>query len=301
MNPAMITPMPPMIPIPPRHRRGSALLSVLWMTVILSFVGMALAANVRSEVESTRLLAESEQGYFLARAGIEAALLRMATPAADPRQAEEETYFRHYDFQFATGSARVEFFPAAALYNVNVATPQMLGALFTELGLRPGAADALVQQLYDYRHPNRRNKDEVRDLESLDELLRLPAMTSELYYGGFTAGRRRPPLYEVLGVRATSTNVNVNYAHPELLAVLPGMTESLAEQLVAQRPFREIDPKRMPGLTLSDSQVFSLIAHGRAQISAQQSADVERVVRAVYVRDQQKPLGVRLLEWHDIN
>jgi len=236
--------MIPIRPIPSiRHirigpARGSALLAVLWMTVILSFVGMALAANVRSEVESTRLLAESEQGYFLARAGIEAALLRMTTPPADPRQAQEETYFRQYDFQFATGTAHVEYFPASALYNVNLASPQMLEALFVELGLANEAARALAGQIETYRHPNRQN--EARDLASLDELLTLPAMTPELFYGSFIAGRRRPPLYEVLGVFGTATSVNVNYAHPELMAVLPGMTESAAEQLVAMRPLHQL-------------------------------------------------------------
>ncbi len=294
-----------MIPIRPirpiRPTRGSALLAVLWMTVILSFVGMALAANVRSEVESTRLLAESEQGYFLARAGIEAAVLRMATPATDPKQAEEETYFRQYDFQFATGTAHVEYFPASAMYNVNLATPQMLHALFVELGLADNAADTLVEQFQAYRHSNRQK--EARDLASLDELLALPAMPPELFYGSFAAGRRRPSLYEVLGVFGTSTTININYAHPELLAVLPGMTESRADQLVAMRPIREFDSRRMPAnLTVSgETEAFSLIAHGRAQVAPHQMSDIERVVRAVYVRDQKKDLGIRLIEWHDTN
>ena len=281
-----------------RPTRGSALLAVLWMTVILSFVGMALAANVRTEVESTRLLAESEQGYFLARAGVEAALLRM-TSVVDPKQAEEESYFRQYDFQLATGTAHVDYFPSSATYNVNVATPGMLAALFVELGLSNTAADTLVQQLQEYRHPNRQK--EALALESLDELLNLPAMTPELFYGTFTGGRRRPPLYELLGVYGTSDTVNVNYAHVELMAVLPGMNEAMAEQLVTMRPIRRLDPRRMPpSLTLNDAQEFTLIAHGRAQIANQRS-DIERVVRAVYLRDPKKELGLRLLEWHDVN
>jgi general secretion pathway protein K len=293
--------MIPIRPIPPiSSNRGSALLAVLWMTVILGFVGMALAANVRSEVESTRLLAESEQGYFLARAGMEAALLRMTTPPEDPRQAAEENNFRQYDFQFATGTAHVQYFPVSALYNVNQATPEMLEGLFVELGLSNSAARTLVDQVHAYRHPNRQ-KEEIY-LQSVDELLTLPAMTSELFYGSFTAGRRRPPLYEVLGVYGTGENVNVNYAHAELMAVLPGMNESLAQQLVTMRPIRELDPRKMPPcLTLSDGVIFSLIAHGRAQVSPQQRSDIERVVRAVYLRDSKRQLGVRLLEWHDIN
>jgi type II secretory pathway component PulK len=293
-------PIRPVSPLASRPTRGSALLAVLWMTVILTFVGMALAANVRSEVESARLLAESEQGYFLARAGIEAALLRMTIPPADPVQAQEENDFRQYDFQFSTGTARVEYRPASAMYNVNRATPAMLGALFMQLGLSDTAARALVDQLNDYRHPN--HQKEARDLESLDELRMLPGVTPELFYGSFTAGRRRPPLYEVLGVYGSGDSVNVNYAHVDLLAVLPGMTQSLAEQLVAMRPIHQLDPRRMPPSTsLVDSQEFSLIAHGRALVAPQQSSDIERVIRAVYVRDEKADLGARLIEWHDTN
>ena len=292
-------PIRPMLPI--YRTRGSALLAVLWMTVILGFVGMALAANGRSEVESTRLLAESEQGYFLARAGIEAALLRIALPPADPKQAEEERNFRQYDFQFETGTAHVEYFPVSALYNVNQASPRMLDALFVELGLTDEAAVTLVGQIQAYRYPNGQ-KEAARDLRSLDELLALPAMTPELFYGGFAAGRRRPPLNEVLGVYGTSDSVNVNYAHPELMAVLPGMTESWAQQLVAMRPIRQLDPQRMPAsLTLNDAPAFSLIAHGRGQVSNQQPSDIERVIRAVYVRGSGQMFGLRLVEWHDTN
>src|SRR5258708_35871738 len=89
-------------------QKGSALLAVLWMTVMLSFVAMALSSTVRSETESTRIRAQSEQSYFLARAGIDAAVLRMMSPNPDPKQAEIEQFFREYNFQFATGSVRSE-------------------------------------------------------------------------------------------------------------------------------------------------------------------------------------------------
>jgi hypothetical protein len=52
---------------------------------------------------------------------------------------------------------------------------------------------------------------------------------------------------------------------------------------------------------LSDSAAFTLIAHGRAQVSPQQRSDIERVIRAVYERDQKHAFGLRLVEWHDTN
>ncbi|GEM_PF-4031851 len=285
--------------IPASRQKGSALLSVLWITVVLGFVGMALAANVRSEVESTRLLAESEQGYFLARAGIEAGLLRLTTPPADPRQAEAEMTFRAYDFQFQTGAVHIDYVPASALYNVNVAPPGMLFALLQELGAPDAQARAIVEQLNQYRHPNKQR--DAAALESIDELLTLPAMTPELFYGSFVAGRRRPGVEDVLGVYGAGETVNVNYAHMELLAVLPGMSEAWARQFVALRPFRQLDARKTPpSVSLGDSNAFALIAHGRANIGGVPS-DIERAIRADYVRDQKSPRGLRLINWHEVN
>ena len=268
--------------------KGSALLAVLWMTVILTFVGITLASTVRSEVASTQMLAQGEQGYFLARAGIEAALLQMTLPEAD-------TYYREYNFQFETGSVRVEYRPASALYNVNLASVPLLRALFARLGLSEFEAETLARQIEAYRKPPAPMPPHA--IESLEELLQLPAMTPGLFYGEFQGGKPRPALYEVLGVYGSSESVNVNYARPELLALMPGMTDSSAADLVAMRPLRKLDPAAFQRrLSLDDAAAFTLIAHGRAK-----DADVERTIRAEYARDDKTLLNVRLMVWHDTN
>ncbi len=268
--------------------RGSALLAVLWMTVILSFIGASLASSVRSEVASTQTMAQSEQGYFLARSGIEASLLKMMVLD------EESFYYREYNFQLATGTVRVEYRPASAVYNVNLAGVPMLEALLVELGQHPADAQELAREIELYRHPQR---GVDRNIESMEELLLLPGMTETLYYGGFVNGRRRPALYDVLGAFAAGDWVNVNYARLELLAVLPGMNETSAANLIAQRPIRKLDPSAVAQrLSLDDSRSFTLIAYGRPK-----DADFDRIVRAEYVRDQQRPLGVRMVAWHETN
>jgi type II secretory pathway component PulK len=270
------------------NQKGSALLAVLWMTVILSFIGATLASTVRSEVASTQMLVRGEQGYFLARAGIEASLLQMLRPSL-------EDFRGVYNFQFETGSVIVEYRPASALYNVNVAPVPMLAALFDQLGLSSVEADALARQIELYRHP----PDPIpsRAIVSLEELLSLPLMTSNLFYGGFREGKVRPALFEVLGAFGSGDTVNVNYARPELLAVMPGMNPTLATDIIAARPIRKLEPVAEAWhLSLSDSQAFTLIAHGRAK-----DADFDRIIRADYVRDQKRPLNVRLIAWHDTN
>jgi len=271
-----------------RSRKGSALLAVLWMTVILSFIGITLASTVRSEVASTQMLVRGEQGYFLARAGIEASLLQMMARLPDD-------FPGAFNFQFDTGAAKVEYRPASALYNVNAAPVPLLAALFDELGLSPSEADALARQIEFYRNPPQPALP--HQIASLEELQTLPGMTSNVFYGGFRNGKPRPPLYEVLGVLGSGGMVNANYARLELLAVMPGMSETRAANMIATRPIRKLDPVAEAWhLTLADSQAFTLIAHGRAK-----DADFDRIVRADYVRDQKRPLNVRLIAWHDTN
>jgi len=272
-----------------RRSQGSALLAVMWMTVMLGLVGMALATTVRSETESTRMMAESEQGYFLARAGIDAARLTIAFPE---QETQAQASRRDYNFAFDTGTVHVEYFPVGALYNVNSASVPMLTALFMQLGQSHAAASSLAEQVEHYRRPPK--PQPAHDIVSMEELLSLPGMTSELFYGGFSGGKRHSPLYEVLGTFGAFDSVNPNYARPELLAALPEMNEDRAANLIQSRPILALEPGKSRGLSLFDGAVFTLIAHGRTKDS-----DVERVVRAVYQRQPDRPLGMRLLEWHE--
>src|SRR5450432_3940300 len=57
--------------------RGSALLTVLWLTAALSAIGLAVASNVRGETERTATGVDDTKAYFIARGAIERALLHM--------------------------------------------------------------------------------------------------------------------------------------------------------------------------------------------------------------------------------
>src|ERR1700744_4634315 len=58
-------------------RRGSALLTVLWLTAALSAIGLAVANNVRGETERTSTGVDDARDYFIARGAIERAILHM--------------------------------------------------------------------------------------------------------------------------------------------------------------------------------------------------------------------------------
>src|ERR1700683_386885 len=57
--------------------RGSALLTVLWLTAALSAIGLAVANNVRGETERTATGVDDTKSYFVARGAIERAALHI--------------------------------------------------------------------------------------------------------------------------------------------------------------------------------------------------------------------------------
>lgn len=286
-----------------QNQKGAALLTVLWLTVILTFIAGALASTVRTEVAATTNLVDQERGYFLARGAMQAAALDLTTAPANPEEAGKQFARRELQYQFETGTARVELIPESAKFNLNTAAPLTLVRLFLNLGVPEAQARDLVRGI--------RERTNITKLpyQSLEELLEVPGMTLDLYYGGFRDGARRSALNEVLTVRTPGGAVNVNYAPHEVLASLAGMTPETARALEAaraRRPFRAVEELQaaVPSLRLEEpialgaagvsGEILTLRAYGRAR-----DAQLERVITAVVVLDTKEPSKMRILEWKE--
>ncbi len=329
--------------------RGTALLAVLWLSVVLTFIALALSATVRTEVEAARNLVEEEQGYFLARGALEAALRTLTSPPPPPdipaRRGEFRPGQREMAFEFETGTATVEVETETGKLDLNNTPPEILGRLFTNLGVSQTEAAEMALAVDHWRRPPVSTVPDALDLyygalphpyaaghqkfETLEELLLVRGMTADLFYGGFVRGSeagtksgwqpqsrqkapawmgRRPPLSDLLAVRYAGPPVDPNYAHPLLLASLPGLDATAVEALIRARqvrPFRSLEealkslPGNLPGATLSylalsPPQAYTLVARGRAK-----GAGLERSVRLTFVIDTQQALQYRLLDWND--
>ncbi len=277
------------------RQRGAALLAVLWMTVALGFIAMALAGTVRTEVESARTLADSERGYFLARGALDAARLALASPLPPGTPIRRELAF-----EFETGSAVVEIQPESAKWDVRTAPVEVLAPLFQKLGLGSREASELALAIEERRGTG-------QPIRSLDDLMPLRHMTLDLFYGAFVNGRR-PPLRDLLTFRSSIAGlVDVNFAHPFLLAALPGMSEERVARLVetrARKPFDSMaavaellpgaDAETLRYLTIADAKAVTLIARGRAK-----GSDFERIVRLTYVVAPRTQMGYQIVDWAD--
>src|SRR5690242_13428898 len=120
-----------------RYRRGSALLTVLWISAALAAVGFALANTVRGETERTSTTVDELRAYYLATGAVEKAALELMWSAVNPTIAPIPKGSAWIDYAFQTGAARVEIIPETAKLDVNSVTPAVLGRLLEGLGASP--------------------------------------------------------------------------------------------------------------------------------------------------------------------
>src|ERR1700691_4897276 len=62
--------------MPTRDSRGSALLTVLWLTAALAAIGLAVANNVRGETERSATNVDDARSYYIAKGAIERTMLQ---------------------------------------------------------------------------------------------------------------------------------------------------------------------------------------------------------------------------------
>ena len=129
-------------------RRGSALLTVLWLTAALAAIGLAVANNVRGETERSATNVDDAKSSFVARGAIERALLHMywGTDFYKPGQPT-------MDFTFPGAEAHVEIVPESAKLSANYSRPEELVRLLIALGQPEDKAMEIAMAIVDWRTP----------------------------------------------------------------------------------------------------------------------------------------------------
>jgi general secretion pathway protein K len=255
-------------PFPPRcrpwrnARRGSALLAVLWLSLALTAIAFALSRSVRTEYDRAALNVDSTRAYFLAQAGIESAMLRIAGQGRFPNSLEPGQRFLR--LTLPGGQVEVEMIGENGKLSVRSATPEALARLFTVCRIDPEQAAALAGQIVQARTGGFSDRGSSffaagASYVQLEELLNVPGLTPAIFYGTYREDRGR--LVRVGGLQAHLTfeqgnAVNVNYASPELLvaAGLPGPLVETIQQIRRQRPLKAGDPG-MEALSAGESVI----------------------------------------------
>ncbi len=316
-------------------QHGGALLAVLWLSVAMTAIAFALSRGVRSELDRASLNVDSTKAYFLAQGAIEATMRRIARPIdrANPER-NFEAGLRFLRFDFSSGAVEVEIVGESGKLDVNRAQADALALAFDAAGIEPARAVALAAGIADYRERLRQGlvsygltldelmaqagssvdessfRSRVASIQELEELLTVPGMPPELYYGGYREDAdgalvRVSGLRELLTVRGAAV-VDVRYA-PVPLLLAGGLSESAVEQVEAIRRTRPLGPDDAAALGLADlsSPVRLGLGGGSPAYTLSATAVLKngRAKRSVAALVERGPVAgpdpIRVVRWYD--
>ena len=311
------------------RRRGSALLAVLWLSAALSAIAYSLANTVRGEVERTSTEIDGLRSYYLARAGVDRAILYMQWGNAVPPGATVKYVpgTPLLPFTFPSGQALVEIIPETAKLNINTAPPPELFRLLVALGADPGRAEQIVAAILDWRTPSGLTqfdsfyqsltpsfRSRHASFEETEELLLLRGMTRELYYGGYyhnDAGRLVPHagLRDCLTVFGPAGAVDVNTAESAVLVAV-GLPPDTAAAIVARRrvqPFKSLaevagfagGSPAFGRLRVGGRAIFTLRSTARILLTNGRFSDLRRTVAATVIFQPEEDVPLQILRWYD--
>ncbi len=213
----------------PRRAAGVAMVAVLWIVAALSLLVIGAGKSVRQQAAVTSVVQDEVRGQALGAAAIALTLQALQLEAPRPQG------IQHAVLDFAQTSVAVQVMPANGLIPLNSAPAPLLAALLRVAGgLAPASADALAQQLVDWRDsiaepPSgrlRRGSASQRRFEAVEDLLQVPGLTYAIYAAV-------APLVSV--DLDTGARINPLAAPPGVLAVLAQGDRALAGRIAAQR------------------------------------------------------------------
>jgi general secretion pathway protein K len=308
-----------------RSERGSALLTVLWLTAALAAISLAVANNVRGETERASTNAEDAKAYFIARGAIERAVLHMQW-GPDYYTLGQPAM----DLPFPDAAAHVEIVPETSKLGLNTIPPEELMRLLMALGVPEDRAGDITGAILDWRTPVPPGNQSPFDAFYLqqspsflprhtsfsenEEMLLVRGITPDLYYGTSLDGSRGG-LRDCLSAQANGGALDINTARAETMIAV-GVNPEDAATIVANRAahpildYRELSAIQtslgLAGqrLRIGGNTMFTLRATARMRGADGKLSDMRRTVAALVKffrpgNQQKKAPGVEVVRWYD--
>jgi len=319
-----------------RPTRGSALLTVLWLSAALAAIALSLSTTVRGETDRTSTSIDGLRSYYLAVGAVERAyieLLWSVTLPADQRPIPQGASF--IDYAFPTGAAHVEIVPETSKFDVNTIAIQDLYRLAMALGLDPDRAHEIAAAIDDWRKPIVQGspfdpfylsqvpsfRARHASIEEIEELLLVKGVTPEIFYGtyvpapvveGSTGPRLIPQggLVDCLSVYGSKDRVDANTAVPAVLATA-GLSPYAINLLLDRRRVAPLNQQQLADflkavganpdkLRVEGNSIVTFRATARLRLPNGQLSDLKRTVAAqVKYMSQGIVPPVNILRWYD--
>src|SRR5580765_1064457 len=224
---------------PPRRQKGVALILVMWVIALMAVLLGSFALIARTENLESRHMFDTTSARYDAIAGVELALAQLRNP--DPMQ-RWVADGRPYEFPYEGATVKVEITNESGKIDLNVADSVTLMALFQSIGLDLGAAEALSDAIQDWRDADQQVRPHGAEapqyaaagldygptnlpFQTVTEVQQVLGMNYEIYK------KIEPAITVYSGTRTP----NAAFAPYEALMAITGMTQPLAQQIIATR------------------------------------------------------------------
>jgi len=241
-----------------KNDRGIALVFVLWVVTLLSVIVGEFCYTMRTEVNITRNFKDTTQARYIARAGINAALINAIAAGSGSQSEETETEEVTWrinaetpEIPFANGYYTVRITDELGKVNINYAPPRLLKVVLSSFELDEDVINTIVDSIQDWRDPDQFHRvngaeDDYyqglpepyeckdADFDTVDELLLVKGVSEDLMDAGL---RDMVSVFHVEAkdkerqskLRALFTRINLNAAADAVLRGLPGVTDETIE------------------------------------------------------------------------
>lgn len=264
-----------------RHEQGTALLLVLWVTVLLAALLAGVAAASRSHSEAALYGAERVRAELAAEAGLAHAVAGLRAPDLRQHWVPDG---RPYTFNFDGAKVTVAVVDVSGLVDLNAASPELLGHVFEAAGADSARAGQLAETIATWRGGapveetglrqavrgmglNARADQSVGPFRTIDQLARVPGMDVALF------GK----VEDAVTVFSGRNFPDASYAGAVVLASLRGVGVRQADAMVEAR--RQAHAQSGAG----NGQAFGAVANG--PLVAGYGGVVERVFSVAEMPD----------------
>lgn len=259
-----------------RAEAGIALISVLWILVLLTAIVGEFAFSMQTEVNITRNFKEATQAHYIAHSGLIRSVIEMIRNTEITKKqeyADEDTEGSVWRInvpippqRFGTGEFTVHIDNSSGLIDLNTANEKLLKLMVNTLDISDGEKAVIVDSILDWRDNDdfhRLNGAENRYYQSLpnpyacknapydsvEELLLVRGMSPELFYKNLrsivTITPERKAKSNGKGrssrraARTKPGGININAAPRQLLEALPQITSQQVQSLTEYRTYRD--------------------------------------------------------------
>lgn len=219
-----------------KDEKGMILIVTLWILAILTLLAVSFSYRMRVEIKLTQFQIDSLRALYLAKAGINYAIAQLKKDTNDYDSLNEQWAYKK---EIELGKGKFIFYieDEERRINLNTAPKSMLDKL--------GLKEDIVCAIIDWRDEDNKitKPDGVEDeyyqtlnrpyhcknapFESIEELLLVKGVTSEILYGEDNISQ----WMTVYG----KGKININTAPKKVLSILPGLNDELAQNIINYR------------------------------------------------------------------